>query len=124
VDTLFVYDVAYEWQQMTGLPCVLAVWAARKEAITPEVVADFTASKEYGMSRIAEIADAASLKLNLPATVLETYLRDNIDFSLDEPNRRGLELYYRRCAELGLIPRAKPLELAAMPARSTASSSA
>jgi len=119
VDTLFVYDIAYEWQQMTGLPCVLAIWAGRKEAVAPEVVADFAASKEYGLSRIAEIADGASLKLNLPASALETYLRDNIDFSLDEANQRGLELYFRKCAELGLIPCVRPLEFAAAPAAFT-----
>lgn len=116
VDTLFVYDIGFEWQQMTGVPCVLALWVGRKQAISPEVVADFAASKEYGLSRIAEIADAASLKLNLPASALETYLRDHIDFSLDEANRRGLELFYRKCIELGLIPRARPLEFAAAPA--------
>ncbi len=119
VDTLFVYDIAYEWQQMTGLPCVLAIWAGRKEAVAPEVVADFAASKEYGLSRIAEIADGASLKLNLPASALETYLRENIDFSLDAANQRGLELYFRKCAELGLIPRVRPLEFAAAPAAFT-----
>src|SRR5579864_8926500 len=29
VDTLFVYDVAEQWRQMTGKPCVLAVWVGR-----------------------------------------------------------------------------------------------
>ena len=45
VDTLFVYDVAQQWREMTGKPCVLAVWAGRRELITPEVVADFLASQ-------------------------------------------------------------------------------
>ncbi len=110
VETLFLYDVAHEWREMTGLPCVLALWVAWREAVTPQVAADFLASKEYGMARIGEIAEAASLKLNLPASALERYLRENIDFSLDEENIRGLELYYRRCAEMGLIEWAKPLE--------------
>ena len=44
---------------------------------------------------------------------LESYLRENIDFSLDEENRRGLELYFAHAARLGLIPQAKPLEWAA-----------
>ncbi len=112
VDTLFLYDVAHQWREMTRLPCVLAIWVARREAATPEVVADFLASKEYGMARIAEIAEGAALKLDLPIQALERYLRENIDFSLDEENRAGLELYFRYCAEAGLVPRAKPLELA------------
>jgi len=40
-------------------------------------------------------------------------LRQNIDFSLDEENRRGLELYFAQAAKLGLIPQAKPLDWAA-----------
>jgi chorismate dehydratase len=112
VDTLFVYDVADEWRQMTGKPCVLAVWVGRRDAITPEIVADFLASKEYGLAHIGEIAEAAAIKLNLPARELEIYLRDNIDFSLDAANLEGLELYFREAAEAGLIPRAKPIEFA------------
>jgi chorismate dehydratase len=111
-ETLFVYDVAYQWREMTGLPCVLALWAVRRDAITPEVTADFLASKQYGLARIEEIAEAASLKLELPPAALETYLRDNISFDLDSENRAGLDLYYRRCAAAGLISAARPLELA------------
>ena len=115
-EMLFVYDVAYQWREMTGLPCVLALWAARREAATPEVVGDFLASKEYGMARIEEIAEAASLELEMPAAALENYLRRSIDFSLDEENRAGLAEYYKRSAEAGLIARAREIEFAAAPA--------
>ena len=112
IDTLFVYDVAEQWRLMTGKPCVLAIWVGRRELITPEVVADFLASKEYGLARIGEIAESASLKLELPPRDLEIYLRDHIDFSLDAANLEGLELYFRECAAAGLIPRARPIEFA------------
>jgi chorismate dehydratase len=110
---LFVFDIVEQWRAMTGLPAVLAVWAARKSVITPEVVADFHTSRDFGMSRIEEISSAASRELELPADKLESYLRDNIDFSLDAENRRGLELYFAHAAKLGLIPQAKPVEWAA-----------
>lgn len=109
-ETLFVYDVAHEWREMTGLPCVLALWVARRGAVTPEVLADFQASKEFGLARLREIAEGAEAKLRMPAEALENYLRNNIDFSLDEENLAGLEMYFRKCAELGLIPRAKAVE--------------
>ncbi|MFZ0637167.1 MAG: menaquinone biosynthesis protein [Candidatus Acidiferrales bacterium] len=118
-ESLFVYDVAHEWQELTGLPCVLAIWAGRRDVITPEVVADFLASKEYGMAHIADIADVASAKLDLPPEELETYLAEHIDFSLDAENLAGLELYYQKAAALGLIPRARPLELVAAAFNST-----
>ena len=112
VDALFVYDVADQWREWTGKPCVLAIWAGRREAVTPEVVADFQASKEYGLARIGEIAEAAASKLDLPPRDLESYLRDNINFSLDAANLEGLELYLRECAAAGLIPRGRPIEFA------------
>lgn len=116
---VYLYDVAHEWREMTGKPCVLALWVARRGVVTPELVADFLASKEYGMSRIGEIAAAAAQKLELPAEALAAYLRENVDFSLDTENQAGLALYYRLCAEAGLIPEAKPLELASALARAT-----
>jgi chorismate dehydratase len=112
-ELLYVYDVVGEWRSLTGLPAVLAVWAARRDTATPEVTADFLASRDFGLSRIPEICFDATRELELPQRALESYLRHNIDFSLDEENRRGLELYFTSAAKLGLIPQAKPLEYAA-----------
>jgi chorismate dehydratase len=112
-ETIFVYDVAYQWEEMTGKPCVLAIWAGRREAITPEIVADFQASKQYGLERLREIAEAASVKLELPPRALERYLTDNINFDLDEENLAGLRLFFEKAAAAGLIPYNRPLEFAA-----------
>ena len=115
-ELLYVYDVVGEWRSLTGLPAVLAVWAARRDIATPEVAADFLASKDFGLSRIPEICFDAARELGLPQRTLEAYLRRNIDFSLDAENHRGLELYFAHAAKHGLIPQAKPLEWAAMKA--------
>jgi chorismate dehydratase len=112
-EMLYVYDVVGEWRTLTGLPAVLAVWAARRDIATPQVTADFLASRDFGMSRLAEISIDGARDLELPQRTLESYLRQNIDFSLDEENRRGLELYFAHAAKLGLIPQAKPPERAA-----------
>jgi chorismate dehydratase len=115
-ELLYVYDVVSEWRSLTELPAVLAVWAARRDVATPGVTADFLASRDFGLSHIPEISNDASIDLELPAPAIETYLRRNIDFSLDSENRRGLDLYYRHAARLGLIPKAKSIEWAEMKA--------
>jgi chorismate dehydratase len=112
-ELLYIYDVVGEWRSLTGLPAVLAVWASRREIATPELTADFLASRDFGLSRLPEICFDAARDLELPQPALESYLRHNIDFSLDEQNRRGLELYFAHAARLGLIPQAKPVEWAA-----------
>lgn len=112
VETLHVYDVVEEWQRMTNLPAVLAIWAGWPEKLTANMTADFLASAEYGVLQIAEICAEASRKTGMPAAALETYLRENIDYGLDGANRSGLELYYQRAAELGLIGKVRPMEWA------------
>src|SRR6202012_2229292 len=48
-DPLYVYDIVEQWRCMTNLSAVLAVWAARPNVATPDVVADFPASPPSGL---------------------------------------------------------------------------
>jgi chorismate dehydratase len=100
-----IYDVIGEWRKFSSLPAVMAVWAARPEVVTPEVLADFSASRNFGLTQLAAISLEAAQELELPQQALESYLRHNIDFSLGEENRRGLARYFLEAAKLGLIPR-------------------
>jgi chorismate dehydratase len=113
VKNVHLYDVVEEWNQATGFPAVLAIWAGRSNAISPEVVADFVASRDYGVARIGEISQKSSLEMNLPSAALTAYLSWNIDFSLSGENRGGLEHFYARAAALGITPEHKLIELAA-----------
>jgi chorismate dehydratase len=115
---LLIHDVVEEWRGSTNFPAVLAVWAARRDAVTLEIVRDFQQSLAFGLQHLDAIAAEASKKLHLPAADLRRYLSENIDYTLDEENRRGLQRYFELSAELGLIQHAKPLQianLAAMP---------
>lgn len=102
--SLFVYDVVEQWHALTGLPAVLAVWAARPEAATPEVIQDFQQSLAFGLAHLDELSGEAAGVLGLPAQKLRRYLSDNIDYTLDAENMCGLGKYFQYAAELGLIP--------------------
>jgi chorismate dehydratase len=104
-----IYDVVGEWHKFSSFPAVMALWAARPEIVTPEVLGDFASSRDFGLSQIAAISLEASRELELPQKALESYLRHNIDFSLGEENRRGLERYFHEAAKLGLISEYKPI---------------
>ena len=112
-EILHIYDMVGEWRRFSSLPAVMAVWAARPEVITPEVLSDFAASRNFGMTQIAAICLEAARELELPQPALESYLRHNIDFSLGGENRRGLERYFHEAAKLGLIARDKKIVWAA-----------
>jgi chorismate dehydratase len=109
---LYIYDIVEKWRAMTNLPAVLAVWAARREAVTPQLVQDFQDSLAFGLQHVDAIATEAAAEMNLPVADLRRYLLENIDYHLDEENMRGLTRYYEFAAELGLIPRANAIAMA------------
>jgi chorismate dehydratase len=111
--SVYIYDIVEKWRAMTNLPAVLAVWAARREAVTPQLVRDFQDSLAFGLQHVDAVASEAAVDMKLPVADLRRYLLENIDYHLDEENLRGLTRYYELAAELGLIPRANRIALAA-----------
>jgi chorismate dehydratase len=110
--SVYIYDIVEKWRAMTDLPAVLAVWAARQEAITPQLVHDFQESLAFGLQHVDAIASEAAEEMKLPAGDLRRYLLENIDYHLGEENLRGLTRYYHLAAELGLISRVNTIALA------------
>jgi chorismate dehydratase len=106
---LHVYDLAAEWKKFTGLPFVFAVWAGYEEAMLSHYRKDFEQSRDYGLAHVDEIAAEFSPRLKMTPESLKVYLTQNIDYSLDEDNRKGLREFYRLARETGLIPVEKDL---------------
>ena len=107
-----VYDLAAEWKKFTGLPFVFAVWAGREDAQIGRFREDFEASLRYGLTHVDEIAQEYAPKLDLPPEEVKVYLTENIDYSLDEENCRGLRLFYRLARETGILGREKEINFA------------
>ncbi len=97
----YVFDLAREWQDWTGLPFVFAVWAARRdraEAVCAAgVVQLLHDSTARGLADLPRLARAASARLGLPAPVCADYLR-LLDYALSERDLQGL----RRFLELAI----------------------
>lgn len=113
--SLFIYDIVEKWRAMTSLPAVLAVWAARREAVTTQLVQDFQDSLAFGLQHLDAIASEAAAEMQLPAGELRRYLAENIDYHLGEENLRGLTRYFAYAVELGLIPKANIIAMAPEP---------
>ena len=99
-----VYDLAAEWKKFTGLPFVFAFWAGHADSNLSKCRKDFEESREFGLAHIDDIATEFALKLNMEIADVKVYLTENIDYSLDEENRRGLRLFFRLAREAGIIP--------------------
>jgi len=113
IPKLHIHDVVQEWRHLTSRPAVLAVWAARPEIASIELADEFLASREFGMAHLREICAEASQELSLPERELDLYLRNNIDYSLDDDNRNGLLAYYAHAYRLGLLEKLNAISIAA-----------
>ena len=95
----YVFDLAAEWKDWTGLPFVFAVWAARRDRLAAVrnsgVVELLHASKERGLADRERLADEAAVRLRLPRSVCLRYLH-LLDYELGERDlaslRRFLEI--------------------------------
>ncbi len=99
-----VYDLATEWKNFTGLPFVFAFWAGHREAMLSKHRQAFEDSRNYGLAHVDEIAAEYAPKLNMKVQGAKVYLTENIDYSLDEENRKGLRYFYKLAREAAIIP--------------------
>jgi chorismate dehydratase len=107
-----VYDLAAEWKKFTGLPFVFAFWAGPRDNNLALCRKDFEESREFGLAHVDDIAREYAPKLNLPPAEVKVYLTENIDYSLDEENLRGLRLFFKLARETGIIPAEREMDFA------------
>ncbi|MFN8009186.1 MAG: menaquinone biosynthesis protein [Terriglobia bacterium] len=111
----YQYDLAQEWKELTGKPFVFAFWGVRSGIVAadPKV---FQQSLEYGLTHLDEIARQQAQALKLPEDRLRHYLTKNINYTLDQENIEGLQLFYQLTAETLGISCSRPLEFLAQAA--------
>jgi chorismate dehydratase len=108
-ESLYVYDLAREWNRFTGLPFVFAFWAVRSGVELGAQTGLFYQSRQEGLRDTGLISRLYAGKLGLSAQTIHEYLTTNLSYSLDEPSVRGLQTFYELAAGLGLI--ASPRQL-------------
>ena len=86
-------DLGAEWMDITGLPMVFAVWAARPEVDIAGVEAAFRDSCNYGRARIDEIVAAEAPRRDLAPALARDYLLHKIVHELGAEEYEGLERF-------------------------------
>ena len=98
---LLVYDLADEWRRMTGLPFVFALWVLRNECALAEYIRPMQEATQYSLKHLDEIAQSETLRTGLSIPLINSYLTENISFTLEEKNLEGLKTFYRMAHEDG-----------------------
>jgi chorismate dehydratase len=96
-------DLGQMWKDLTGLPFVFAVWGARRQAATEEVAQLLREARDKGCSDARRLATIYGPQRGWPLPVAEEYLTRYMKYRLDEPSRRGLELFLSMARQLGYI---------------------
>ncbi len=103
LDGCLVYDLAAEWNAFTGLPFVFAFWAVRSGVKLGAEEELFYQSRAEGLANLPAIAEMYSARLGVGREEILQYFCVNLNYTLDESNREGLEEFYRLAASLNLI---------------------
>lgn len=109
-EELVYHDLAAEWDALTGLSFVSAVWAAAPapsagpDFLTARVVRDFVRSRDKGLENIESIVAEWARRIPLTEHAIRTYLTSNIHYVLDEECVAGMRGFFRMAAEAGVLP--------------------
>ena len=91
-----VLDLGVEWSDMTGLPMVFAVWAAKY----PYPREPFAASLRFGMEYLDEIVLSEYAKRGISVELARQYLTENVGFNLGPAERAGLDLFLQYAQQI------------------------
>jgi chorismate dehydratase len=94
------YDLGAEWVEMTGLPMVFAVWAARPGVGADSVAQAFHDSCRFGRERIEQITTVEASRREFPPALVREYLTRHIVHELESRDYQGMELFLRYAREL------------------------
>ncbi|NOZ46505.1 MAG: menaquinone biosynthesis protein [Chlorobi bacterium] len=95
----YVYDLAGEWNEFTGLPFVFACWVSINASIS-SFADSFNNALEYGVNHIKnslEKYNSKNYNINL-----ENYLKNNIDYNLNEEKLKGMDKFFTLIKKLNL----------------------
>jgi len=93
-------DLGGEWNAMTGLPMVFAVWAGRKEFMQPRYERAFADSCRYGIEHALEIAREEAPLRGITEELARQYLMHHIVYELGERDHEGMKLYLNSALRL------------------------
>lgn len=96
----YVADLGLEWEQLTGLPMVFAVWAGDPQLVCPKYEKAFISSYQFGKEHLEDIIRVEhEVRGYSPETVREYFTR-YIVFELGDREYEGMRLYLKYAAEL------------------------
>jgi cyclic dehypoxanthinyl futalosine synthase len=99
-----VLDLGREWNRLTGLPMVFALWAARPGRVTPEDVQELSRAAQHGLGIRTELAQRFAAQRGGDPERYRRYLTQRIRYGLGPYELQGLEAFLEKAAAKGFLP--------------------
>ncbi len=99
-----VLDLAKEWNRLTGLPVLMAVWAAKPGVLEPEDVQELARAAQHGLGVRTELAQTFARERGGDPEKYRRYLTQRIRYGVGPYEMTGMETFLRLAAEKGFLP--------------------
>lgn len=106
-------DLGAMWQRMTGLPFVLAVWAATDLAHMATLDKLLSESRRQGVAGLARIAEQHASAYGWPEDLARRELMENLQYELTSDHVEGLVEFFHMAETFGVIDAVVPLTIEA-----------
>ena len=95
----YTYDLAEEWQKLTGLPFVFACWVSNKK-LPEKFLQEFNSALKHGLDmRPVLIEELAGQNYQ---TDIANYLNNSIKYEYGEAQRKALEMFLSYVSKLSV----------------------
>ncbi|MCB9030587.1 MAG: hypothetical protein H6619_06005 [Deltaproteobacteria bacterium] len=100
----FAIDLCSAWHELTGLPFVFSVWAARPEILTKEFDSEINEVFHKSLKARESLALTYKDEVALPLSELTTHIVDTLIYHLDSDCLLGMKEFFKRAHKHGILP--------------------
>jgi len=104
-------DLGTAWKAMSGTPFVFATWMTRVGNELGNLPRRLGRIRNANQGRLAEIAARHATASGWPENLAFEYLSRNLRYELGAPELAGIEEFWKRCHERGIIDELRPMRL-------------
>ncbi len=104
-------DLGDAWKRISGRPFVFATWMTRSGVDLGSISGLLRSIRNHNRARLPELAAQNAAANGWPDDLAVIYLSRRLRYELDRPELDGIEEFWRRCHELGIIEELRPLRL-------------
>ena len=110
-DTFQFWDLGEQWEKLTGLPFVYALWLIRPEVPDAKSIAQrLRGLRDENLADIQVIVsdaveDAADNKQEMTQKFLDRYYNEHLQFGFGTREKQGLQTFAHLCSKHGVLPK-------------------